>query len=302
MTINILIKGDKRMKRYDICIIGSGIAGISAAVNCKIRNKNIIIFGNDNLSEKMLRAPRIENYLGFYGISGIELKEKLNEHLKSLDIQVQYKKINTVYAMGDYFSIMQGNEIYEASRVIIATGMEYSKSIENEEKLLGYGVGYCATCDAPLYKNKTVVIVGYNKMAEEEANYISEIAAKVYYVPMYNMDRSTMDNIEIINDEPIKINGEAKVESLSLKNQEIKTDGIFILKDTVAPLQLVPGIEIKDNHINVNRNMETNIQGCYAAGDCIGTPYQYMKAAGEGQTAALNAVSSLNLKKIHADQ
>jgi len=101
-------------------------------------------------------------------------------------------------------------------------------------------------------------------------------------------------DIEIIQGEPISIHGNDKVNRLVLKGREIETDAVFILKDSVSPEQLVPGLEMDGLHIKVNRKMETNLEGLYAAGDISGKPYQYMKAAGEGQIAALNAVGFID--------
>lgn len=285
-------------KRYDIAIIGSGPAGLSSAINAKIRNKEFIIFGTENLSNKLIKAPKVNNYLGFYDVTGKDLKENFKDHLESMDIQITTEKITAVYGMGDYFAIMANDKTYEATTVIIATGMEFTKPLKGEEELLGRGVGYCATCDAPLYKGKVVTIIGYNREAEEEANFVSELASKVNYIPMYNAEYELKNSIKLIKDKPVEIQGEAKVEKLILKDSEIETDGLFVLKDSVSPSQLVPGLGMENGHIKVDREMKTNIPGCFAAGDCVGKPYQYLKSAGEGQVAALNAVSYIDsLKK-----
>lgn len=280
--------------RYDIAIIGSGVAGLSAAVNSKIRNKNIIVFGNENLSNKLNMAPRINNYLGFYNIKGSDLKDKVKNHIDSMGISITYERINAVYAMGNYFVMSVNQKNYESRAIVIATGVQSVNLLRGEQEFLGRGVGYCATCDAPLYKGRVVTIVGYNKEAEKEANFVGELASKLYYVPMYNKDLKLNNNIEIVLDKPVEIVGNNKVEKLVLKHREINTDGVFILKDSIAPDQLVPGIELDGGHIKVDANMKTNIRGCYAAGDCAGKPYQYMKAAGQGQIAALSAVSYID--------
>lgn len=285
-------------ERYDIAIIGSGPAGISAALNAKIRKKNFIIFGTNELTSKLTKAHKINNYLGFYGKSGKEIQEEFKKHLNDMNISITEEKINNIYAMGDYFGIMVNQKMYEATSVILATGVQYGKLFDGEERLLGKGVGYCATCDAPLYKGKIVTIIAYNKHEEEEANFISTIASKVYYVPMYEENVKVNESIEIIKDTPVEIIGEDKVSKLRLKNSEIITDGIFILRDSISPGQLVPGLKIIDNHIEVDRLMKTNINGCFAAGDIVGKPYQYIKSAGEGNIAALSAVSYVDsLKK-----
>ncbi|MBS5885077.1 MAG: NAD(P)/FAD-dependent oxidoreductase [Clostridium sp.] len=281
-------------ERYDIAIVGSGPAGLSAALNAKIRNKKFIIFGNKNLTNKLVKAPKINNYLGFYGITGAGVKERFQEHLQAMDIEITEERINSIYAMGEYFALMANDKTFEAKSVILATGIEYTRPIKGEEEYLGKGVGYCATCDAPLYKGKVVTIIGHNKEAEEEANYVSELAGEVYYVPMYKGNYNLRNNIKVVEDKPQEIVGELKVNKLLLKNTEIETDAVFLLKDSISPGQLVPGLKIEENHIFVDRLMKTNIPGCFAAGDCVGKPYQYIKSAGEGNIAALSAVQYLD--------
>ncbi|MBU3107593.1 NAD(P)/FAD-dependent oxidoreductase [Clostridium gasigenes] len=284
-------------ERYDIAIVGSGPAGLSAALNAKIRNKKFIIFGNKNLTNKLVKAPKINNYLGFFGMTGEDIKNQFEAHLNSMDIKITEERINAIYAMGDYFALMVNDEIYEATTVILATGMEYSRPLKGEEEYLGKGVGYCATCDAPLYRGKVVTIIGHNKEAEEEANFVSELAGLVYYIPMYKGPYELRTNIELVEDKPEQIKGEIKVDKIVLKNRELETDGVFVLKDSISPGQLVPGLKITDNHIEVDRLMKTNIKGCFAAGDCVGIPYQYIKSAGEGNIAALSAAKYLDQKK-----
>lgn len=281
-------------KRYDIAIIGSGPAGLSAALNARIRNKDFILFGNKNLSNKIIKAPKIDNYLGLYGVSGEVLKEKFQEHLSVMNIEITEERINSIYSMGEYFALMANNKTFEAKSIILATGIEFTGPIKGEEEFLGKGVGYCATCDAPLYKNKIVTIIGHNKEAEDETNYISEIAGKVYYIPMYKGNYSLKDNVILVEDKPEEVVGDLRVKKLILKNSEIETNAVFILKDSISPGQLVPGLNIEDGHILVDRLMKTNIPGCFAAGDCVGKPYQYIKAAGEGNIASLSAVKYLD--------
>ena len=284
--------------RYDIAIVGTGPAGLSAAINAKLRNKNIIIFGNKELSNKIIKAPKINNYLGLQSITGEQLKEHFSAHIEAMNIEITIDRINNIYAMGEYFTLMANEKFYEATSVIIATGIEFSKPLPGELEYLGSGVGYCATCDAPLYRGKNVTVIGYNKESIEEANYISELVGKLYFVPGFKGEHKLNPNIEIVNGVPVEIQGMDKVNKLVLKDREIDTDAIFILKDSVRPEQLVPGLEMDEMHIKVNRKMETNLAGLYAAGDIIGKPYQYIKAAGEGQVAALNAVSFIDNKKL----
>ena len=284
-------------ERYDIAIIGSGPAGLSAAINAKIRNKKIILFGNDELSNKLVKAPKIDNYLGLESITGNQLKERFINHINERGISIVKDRINNVYAMGDYFTLMSAEKTYESTAVILAGGIEFSKPIKGEIEFLGKGVGYCATCDAPLYRDRTVIVIGYNKDSVEESNFISEIVGKVYFVPRFEGYQNLNKDIEIVKGIPVSVEGDQFVNKLVLKDKEIETDGVFILKDSISPSQLVPGLDMDTVHIKVNRKMETNLKGLYAAGDITGKPYQFIKAAGEGQVAALNAVSYLDSLK-----
>lgn len=284
-------------QRYDMIVVGSGPAGISAAINGTIRNKRVLVFGSTQFSEKVVKAPRIDNYLGFYGITGKQLLEAFEKHTKNMGIQITEEKVEAVYAMGDYFAISTRSNMYEAYSVVVASGVSIKRSILGEEKYLGKGVGYCATCDAPLYKNKTVVIVGYDAHAEEEANFMLDVAAQVFYLPMYSDLKRLREGVQILEGKPKEIAGDDMARKLILNQGEIIADGFFILKESVDLDQLVPGVEMEGSHFKVNRSMETNIPGLFAAGDCTGKPYQYMKAAGEGQVAGLNAVSYLDRKE-----
>ena len=171
-------------KRYDIAIIGSGIAGMSAALNAKIRKKDFIFFGSKDMSSKLVKAHKINNYPGFFDKSGVEIKDELQKHMDYMDIKITEDNVLNIYSMGDYFIIMSKQGLYEATSVIIATGVNFGKSLKGEKEFLGRGVGYCATCDAALYKDKIVTIISYSKEEENEANFLASIASKVYYIPM----------------------------------------------------------------------------------------------------------------------
>ena len=241
---------------YDIAIVGSGPAGISAAINGKIRNKKLIVFGQENLSNKLTVAPKIDNYLGFYGITGKGLSNKFKEHSESMGIEITKERVNNIYDMGSHFVLMVNDKSYNAKSIIMATGVNFGKVVKGELEYLGKGVGYCATCDAPLYKGKVVTIIGYNKEAEEDANFASELVSKVYYIPMYKEEPHINPSIEIIRDIPMEIVGDGmKALGVKLRNGEIKCDGIFVMKDSIPPDQLVPGLLVEDRHIKTNRLM-----------------------------------------------
>lgn len=280
--------------RFDIAIIGSGPAGLSAALIAKIRNKSFKIFGDKALSNHMMTAPEVNGYLGFPSGSGKDLLDLFKEHINKMGIEITEERVSNVYDMGDYFEILVEDKTYESTTVILATGIEYVDPIKGEREFVGKGVGYCTTCDGPLYKGKTVSIISYLKEGESEANFISEIADKVYYIPLYKEELNLNKNIEVINDTPIEIIGDTKVTKLALEKSQLETDGVFVLKNAIPPTELVPGLEIENGHIKVDINMKTNLKGCFAAGDCAGKPYQDIKSAGQGNTAALSAVDYLS--------
>lgn len=284
-------------EKYDVAIIGTGPAGLSAAVTLKIRNKKVILFGSKNLSSKLEKAHEIQNYLGLPAIKGEDLMKNFQNHIASLGIEITEDSITACYSLGEYFSLTsKANKTYNAKSVIVATGVNFGKAYEGEEKFLGRGVSYCATCDAPLYKGKKVVVIAQTEKEEEEAKFLSEVCEKVFYIPLYKKDDFEFQknsNIEIINDKVVSIEGGMKAKKIVLENGEIEADGFFILRDSVSPKQLVPGLELDGNHIKVNRSMESNLNGLFACGDIVGLPYQYIKSAGEGNIAALSAVKYL---------
>jgi thioredoxin reductase (NADPH) len=284
-------------ERADIAVIGSGPAGVSAAITAVVRNKKVILFGDMSSQSKLGKAHQIANYPGLYGVSGFELQEALKRHLDALHIIPYPQKITNVYAMGSYFTLLSGQEQFEAKSIIVATGVSFGKPLPGENQFLGHGVSYCATCDGMLYRNKKIAVIGYSKTEEKEVNFLAELSNKLYYVPLYKEPVAVDSRCEIIQGTPAAINGSKTVETLSLKSKEgekiLSVDGVFILRDSIPPAQLVEGLAIEENYIVVDRQMRTNISGVFAAGDITGTPYQYIKAAGEGNVAALSAVSYL---------
>ena len=126
------------------------------------------------------------------------------------------------------------------------------------------------------------------------------MAAEVLYFPMYQDVPGVSEQVTVIKERPKEIFGEKKVGGLRTEQGEYLVDGVFVLRDAVSPKQLVPGLELDGNHVKVNLSMETNIPGLFACGDITGTPYQYIKAAGQGNVAALSAVAYLDAKKREA--
>ena len=283
------------MTRYDIAIIGSGPAGLSAALTAKVRNKNIVLFGNKELSNKMQVVDHpILNYLGLPSVTGKDMAAAFTRQLDEMGIEITERKVTNVYAMGDYYALqMDDNTMEEASSVILASGVVAGKPYPGEQQFLGRGVSYCATCDAPLYKGKTVAVIGGSSREEEEADFLGEVCAKVYYFPLYKSEPEFRNDIEVIREKPVEITGKMKTSSLKTDKNEYAVDCVFILREAQFPGQLVPGLETENNAVKVDLQMRTNLPGLFAAGDIAGQPYQYIKAAGQGNVAALSAVSYL---------
>lgn len=278
---------------YDCAIIGSGPAGLSAAINLAQMNKKVIVFTTGKDSSAIYKAPEVNNYLGFFQKSGKELMDIFYEHIKDMGIEIVEKKVLNFYKSENIFTINANNEFYEAYTVILAIGMPKKTLLENEAEYVGRGVSYCAVCDGMLYRGKVIAVIGEDKEAEEEAKYLSELASKVYYIPLYKKNQFDFrENVEIVYSKPIRINGEDLVESLQLFDKTINVNGIFILRKAMPPDQLIYGLELtEDGHIKVDKEMKTSIDGLFACGDCTGKPYQVAKAVGEGQIAAFSSKS-----------
>ncbi len=288
--------------RYDIAVIGTGPGGLEAAVTAVIRNKTVLLLGSKDLSRKLTRAHEIQNYLGFPAVRGEDLAAAFQTHLDRMGIGITEERVSAVYAMGDYFALQAGEGMEEASAVILATGVVAGKPLPGEEENLGHGVSYCATCDAALVRGKKVAVVGYSATEEAEAAFLSEICPEVLYFPMYAAAGEMPANVTVIPEKVTALESRDGGMLVRTAETEYSVHAVFVLRDAVAPGQLVPGLETEGPHVKVNRLMETSIPGLFACGDLTGKPYQYIKAAGEGNIAALSAVNYLDQMKKQISQ
>ena len=283
--------------RYDCAIIGTGPAGLSAALTLKALNKTFLWFGSAKLSEKIRKAESISNYPGLANVSGEEMMQAFTRQIQKAEITITEKTVTTVCHMGDFYGILCDQEMFEATTVILATGVESVKPIPGEVELLGAGVSYCATCDGMLYRGKNIAVVSTSAEYEHEVQYLASLARTVYFVPLYRDAAVQGENIHILRKVPRSIQGNGRVEALVFDDATMPVDGIFFLKAAVSPSALVMGLETENGHVIVDRRCYTNLPGCFAAGDCTGRPYQYVKAAGEGNVAAHSVVQFLSQKK-----
>lgn len=289
---------NEKQKIHDVAIVGCGPAGLSAAINVKIRNLDFVLLGVDFCTSKLYKAEEVNNYLGFHNISGQELRKNYLNHVKEMGIEINQGKVDNIYNQGDYYTLISRDTTYKAYSIILAVGVSNTKYLPGEENLLGSGVSYCATYDGALYRGKDVAVVAYTDEGIEEAEYLAELVEKVYFIPQFDFDGEfEADNITIINEKVEKINGEMKVENLVLTNSTVDLDGVFILREVTPPDKLLYGLNIENKHIKVNEQMATNLSGAYAAGDCTGIPYQLSRAVGQGQIAGLNASTYARKKR-----
>ena len=292
MWYNKYYKGSDAM--FDVAIIGSGPAGISSAINCKIRNKSIVLFGQNELSHKVEISEKINNYPGLPNISGKELNAKMREHLNSMGIEITEERITGIYNMKGKFTLLANRKMFEARSVILCLGAETIKPLPNERELLGRGVSYCATCDGMLYKDKKIAVFCDNADGEEEVEYLNDLASEVYYSHKFTskIDKANVTHLE---SRITAVIGDGKVSGIELADgTRIDVDGVFFIKQAVSADVLLNKLEVQNGSIVVDKNMKTSIDGCFAAGDCTGTPYQIAKAVGEGNIAAHSAVKYLS--------
>ena len=281
---------------YDIAIVGSGPAGVSAALNAKILNKTFVWFVSSSVSKKDVRAELRKTYPRLPDVTGSELGWALKNHADSMNIELIEEVVTGIYETDGGFTLLAGNKDYPAKSVILCLGVEATKPVEGEEEFLGRGISYCATCDGFLYKGKTIAVICTDKRFEHEIGYLCSLAEKVYVIPLYRNYEIAAENAEIILKAPVKYTGELKLKSVSFKDGSVNVDGAFILKGAIPPSTLLHGLKTEDGHIFVGRDCSTNIKGVFAAGACTGRPYQYIKSAGEGNIAVHSAVEYLSEK------
>ncbi len=281
---------------YDCAIIGTGIAGISAALTLKALKREFILIGSSRLSEKVRKAEEIRNYPGLPAVSGEEFVSALSGQLQAEGITVTEGKVNAVYPAGNHFGIACGRDFYEVKTLILATGVEAIKPIKGEREFLGKGVSYCAVCDGFLYKGKTIAAVVTSAEEEEEVKLLAGYASQVYMFASYKGAVAPAENVRLTVGLPTEIYGEERVAGVVAGGKKIEADGVFMLKSSTAGDVLVHGLKTENGAVIVDRACRTNVAGVFAAGDCTGRPYQYAKAAGEGNVCAYSVNAYLNGK------
>ena len=300
---------------YDLIIIGAGPAGLSAAIYAARKKMNILVLA-DGASGQTAEAHLVENYLGIPSIPGNELNDKFREHAKSLDIEIHDgRDVEKITATDGFFEIIAKGKNSSAKSVVIATGKKYRElEVPGAKEFEGKGITYCATCDAPLFKNKIVAVVGAGDSGQDAAWQLTQYASKIYLINKYPELRGDdvhiqeklkkHPQVEIINDsEPLEVKGDKFVKSLMIKQsgeeqqKELAVDGVFVEIGSVPASKFLNGVvklnEKNEVIIDPKTNM-TSMPGIFAAGDITDVPQKQMIiAAGEGAKAALSAYEYL---------
>jgi len=297
---------------YDLIIIGSGPAGLTAALYAgRFKLKTLVI--GEVPGGLMANTDVIENYPGFLRISGVELTMKIQEQVQALGIEIKMEKATKVEKLEQHFKVTTLNESFETKTLIFATGGEHRQlGILGEEEFKNKGVSFCANCDAPLFRDKPVAVVGGSDTAARYALLASEYASKVYV--FYRRDKlraepalvrsiKQQENIEVIyNVNVTELKGSDKLEEAVLDNNDnYKIAAIFIAIGQIPQSKLAKDIGVKINEyeaIVIDSLSKTNVKGVYAAGDATNTPWkQIIIGNAEGAFAAFSAYEDLKCFK-----
>lgn len=275
---------------YDVIVIGSGPAGITAAIYSKRRNLSILVISKGNGT--LQKAEKIDNYYGFEnGISGKELYVNGIKQAKNLGIDfIEDEVINIEYI--NQFTIETVNSKYEAKVVILATGVSRNvPNIKGIKEFEGKGVSYCAVCDSFFYKGKDVAVLGDGNYAIHEFETLKPIASSVTILTNGNTMVENRDSSIEVNSKKIReFRGDTKLEKVEFEDNTIQNlNGVFIAMGTASSSDLARkiGARIENNNIVVNENMETTVPSLFACGDCTGGLLQISKAVYEGAKAGL---------------
>jgi thioredoxin reductase (NADPH) len=296
---------------YDLIIVGGGPAGLTAGIYATRLGLDALVLERTEISGQIALADIVENYPGFPSISGLELMEKFKTHAKEAGVKTKIAEVLSVRSEGEIKIVSTDSGELESRAIIIATGANPKQlGVPGEKELIGKGVSYCALCDGPFFKNKTVAVVGGGNSAVIDAILLSKITKKVCLIHRRDSLRAdkilqhrifAVPNIEFIFDSQVlEIIGSKgnipKLEKLILKNlksgeeSELITDGIFIYVGINPNTEIVDVDKNEEGFIQTTISLETSERGIYSAGDCHDTPiWQIVAAVRDGALAATSA-------------
>ncbi len=294
------------MELYDIAIIGSGPAGLSAAVYALRAELKTVVFERDSMSGgQVLNTDEVDNYLGLPGINGFDLGTKFREHAEQTGMQTISAQVMRIEEQEGIWTVVTDEGEYKTKTVLLATGTRHRKlEIPGEERLSGKGVSYCATCDGAFFRNKEVAVIGGGDVAVEDALYLSRLCKKVYVVhrreefraaPSLVRRMKETENIELVlKFVPEEIFGEGVVEGLTIKEREeekrmtLAVSGVFVAIGTVPESEIYKGIVPMDEagYVLAGEDGKTQIPGIFVAGDIRTKKFrQIVTAVADGANA-----------------
>ncbi len=295
---------------YDIIIIGSGPAGLSAAIYAQRACLDTIVIEKNGISGgQVLNTWEVDNYPGFPGVTGFELSRQFREHANKLGARVVQDEAVQVELSGNVKKVVCEEETYEARCVILASGAHHrTLEVPGEEELRGAGVSYCATCDGAFFRGRTVAVVGGGDAALEDAIFLARMCEKVYIVHRRDKLRGAkrlqerlqaLENIEFVwNSETVAIEGNAQVEALRLRQtktgeeRRLDVDGVFIAVGIAPESELYAGqLELDEQgYIRADESGQTSVPGVFAAGDVRTKALrQILTAASDGANCVASA-------------
>ncbi len=293
---------DMKKQIYDVIIVGAGPAGLTAMIYAARYHLNAIILG-ENTGGWLNDAHKICNFPTYPEISGAEFVSKMADQLKNLGVSVENERILGIEIVKGMFNVKTSKGTYTGKNVILALGKNRKKlGLKNEEQFAGKGVSYCATCDAPLFRNKTVGVVGGGNAALSSALLLAKYADKIFIIyrgekfiraePYLIEQAKSEKKISVLFGKEITgISGKNFLEEATLNNTEkMKLDGLFVEIGAEPDEVLIDNIGIdtdKDGYIIVDKEQRTNIKGLYATGDIVSKPLrQIVTACADGAVAA----------------
>lgn len=289
---------------YDVIIIGSGVSGLGAAIYAQRFGLKTLVIG-ELQGGTITKTHLVENYPGFPSLSGIELAQNIIKHAESVETEIKATKVTSIEKTDQGFQVKTGSETYETRTVILATGTHHRKlGVPGEEEFTNKGVSYCATCDGPLFRDKTVGIVGGSDSAVKESLLLAQFAKKVYIIyrkeevraePINKKRMEENDKIEVINNTNVtEILGDQTIQKVKFDTgKELDLGGLFIEIGRLPQADLAKslGVELNEKgEVKINRMSQTNVPGFYAAGDVTDSDWkQAITGVAEGVKAAYSA-------------
>jgi thioredoxin reductase (NADPH) len=288
------------MLESDVLIVGSGPAGLQAAINASRRKLNVIVLGK--LRQSSLYCTKIENLSVIDGVmDGSDILERSKKKAEALGVAILEEDAIEIEKKDMFIARTENDSTIKTKAVVIATGIHRNRlGVKGEMDFIGKGVAYCADCDAPFFKDKKVVVVGCGSAAAKAALLVKEYTDKIHLI-CERIDfgeplRKQIDEagIKILGGLTLtEISGDSFVSGIILKNgMKVDADGVLVELGARGAFELTMSLRVEmdeKNHILVNRKQMTNVPGLFAAGDICGSPYQVAKALGEGCVAGIKA-------------